>query len=108
MAPRPHGAPDAAGRHDADGCQIAGESEPTPRVVRPEVYPDAQRYREQEPEENAERARGALLLEIVGARGGGRSFRWAAFRREQRLVGDRLQLAVDLRQLLRPVALGHR
>src|SRR4051812_45314427 len=103
MAPRPHGAPDAAGRHDANGCQIAGESESTPRVVRPEVYPNAQGYREQEPEENAERARGTLLLEIVGARGGGRPLSRGALRGEQRFVGDRLQLPVDLRQLLRPV-----
>ena len=60
----PHGAPDAARDHDADGAKVRGESQPAARGVRPEHDPDAERDREQQPREDAEAGGlGARLLD---------------------------------------------
>src|ERR1051325_2494532 len=108
MAPRPHRTPDAAGGHHTDRRQITEETNPAARVVGPEDDAHAKRYREQQSEKDAKRARRPLLLQVLGSgrRGLGTLGR-LALGREQRLVGDRLQLAIDLGHLFRPVAIGH-
>src|SRR5689334_3397554 len=108
MSPGPDRAPDAARRYDANRREIPEEAKATSRVIRPEVNPHAKRDGQQQPEKDSERARRPLLLEIVSAHRRGWPLRGTALRREQRFVRDRLQLSIDLRQLFRPVALGHR
>src|SRR5436190_20744350 len=109
VPPRPYRDPDAAGCHDTDRGEIAEEPESAPGVVWPKVDTDAERDRQKEAQEDAERARRALLLEILGPRCGRyRPFGGIRLGWEQRLIGDRLELSIDLLHLFCPVALGHR
>src|SRR5689334_3138343 len=101
MTPRPYRAPDTTRRDHTDRREVAEEPDAAARVVRPKINADGERHGEQEAQENTQRTRRALLLEVLRFLGGClRSLGSSAFlRRKQGFIGDRFELPIDLRHL---------
>ncbi len=119
MSPRPDRCPHATGRHHTDGAQITDEPHAAAGRIGPKGHGDSDGERQRESREDAERRRRSRFRRC-GRRGASspsysspsafcRALRLFLRRRwHQRLVRQRRQLFVDLRQLFLPIAIGWR